>query len=252
MVQQPGGDATRDAIDRLADTMGKLASETEWPNNEQGHACRLLALDISEHGWLFAAGYLHNRLSPTLSLARPLIERLSTLAAAAMDPAFAGRYLDTGGSEDAPRRRRRARSEDARGILGRVRHPDDREARRAFHDDFGALVGTLSEYLHGSLLSPGVSIRSAVDPTVASGAAILVGYQLVWSIQHLAIAATLLNSRPDLRQAASAVEQWRDALHAIAESGDQQVEEAVAALQPWLDEFCSDLRRPDLGLSHQG
>ena len=253
MAQQPGGNATRDAIDNLALAARKLAVDTPWPSTDQGRACGPLAIDIAEHCWLFAAGYLNGRLSATLSLARPLTERLQTIMAAAMDAAFARRYLDTGVAVGEPRKRQRARADDARGILGRKRHPNDREAQKLFHEELASLLGTQSEYLHGSLLSPHITLLSAVlpDHPVASNMAIVVGTQLTWAVQQLAIAATILDSQPSLTHAIGSVEQWRDALEAIGETGIQEVRAAAAAFRPWLDELCADLSKPDLGLSRQ-
>ncbi len=233
MVQQPGGDATRNAIDSLAVAVGKLAIDTRWPSTEQGRACGPLAIDISEHSWLFAAGYLNGRLSATLSLARPLTERLHTIMAAGMDSAFARRYLDTGVAVGEARKRPRARADDARGILGRARHPNDREAQKVFHEELAALLGTQSEYLHGSLLSPHITLLSAVFPNhpIASNMAIVVGTQLTWAVHHLAIVATILDSQPSLTQAIGAVEQWRDALEAIGETGVQEVRDAVDRME---------------------
>ncbi len=142
----------------------ELIVAAPWPDTDAGHASRLATIEVTDHAWLVYAAMKERRYSPIFSIPRLVDDRLDILEAVSTDQAFAQVYLRS--VEKGVKRKGRTLADEARGIIGRQKHPTDKNARAAFHALRVAAAAPNSSFVHGSSVLPSsMAFQAALDST---------------------------------------------------------------------------------------
>ena len=142
----------------------ELIVAVPWPDTDAGHSSRLAMIEVADHVWLVYAAMKERRYTPIYSIPRLLNDRLDILDAVSTHPAFAQVYLRS--IEQGVERKGRTLADEARGVIGRQKHPADQNARAAFHAPRVAIAAAHSRFVHGSSVLPSsMAFQAVLDST---------------------------------------------------------------------------------------
>jgi hypothetical protein len=167
----PGLEAAAADLYRVLEELAVLP----WPvRNDHYLAVNWLTIDIAEHCWAMLEAAKTGRWSATSSTYRIIFDRLICVRAAAGSRKFAERWMssvrDEEPSASPARGKSRARSEDGRDVVAKLRGLTG-QARTDFLRIQGELSAQLSAlFMHSSPHGPGGSVAANLNPRGVVGA----------------------------------------------------------------------------------